>query len=119
VKPHTHDAPHFDTKLCTLPSPVDTFKIYGFLAFASFCWIVWRRSYRPTRGAAIEYVELEDVAANDEVNQTKNRVIGHGRAGRELSSGWRRECILGILKDWVSLCLFVAMGFFLQILGIL
>ena len=119
MKAHTRDPTHFDTKLCTLPSPIDTFKIYGFLAFASFCWIVWRRSYLPTRGAAIEYIELDDVATKNEENRTKNGIGGHGKAERQRCSGWRREYILGILRDWVSLCLFIAMGFFLQILGIL
>jgi len=119
MKYQTGGTPRFGTKLCTLPSPIDTFKIYGFLAIASFCWILWSRSCQPTPGAGIEYVELEDVAAKDEETQTTNRVNGHGRTRRGLYLGWRRGYILAILGDCVSLCLFVGMGFFLQILGIL
>jgi hypothetical protein len=122
TKHQKRDIPHFATKPCTLPSPIDIFKLYGLLAVISLGCIIWSHR-RPA--AEVEYFELADVA-KDEENGTNGHgiLVGEGSAGRRGrgcfagGGGWRRGDILGILRDCVSLYLFVGVGFFLQILGV-
>lgn len=98
--------PSFYTKLCLLPSPIDAYITYGFMAiFSVVCIVVahfscWRRSKR-TR-----YVELSNLWKDEES-------VG----GEERRRIWRSD-IQGIAEDCVSLFVFVGLGFVLQIVGV-
>jgi hypothetical protein len=62
MKHQKRDLPNFATKACTLPSPIDIFKLYGLLAVISLGCIIWSHRRPPTE---IEYFELQD-ASKDE-----------------------------------------------------
>lgn len=101
--------PFYGTKSCLLPSPIDGYIIYAIMAIFSIIWIVtthypfsiWRRINKN-----ITYIELENLRKVEEnvENQRTNMI-------------WRGD-IKGIGRDCLSLSIFIATCFIMQIIGL-
>src|SRR5271170_5336065 len=89
----------FETKLCTLPSPIHGYITYAFMAIISALWICavhcsgWRRSDQ-----AGQYFELDNLGKDEEIGQ-EYRLLARVRR-------WDID-IRGLIRDFASISLFV------------
>jgi hypothetical protein len=102
------DQPSLEAKLCLLPSPINGYLIYASMGVISCIWIFgthyscWRRLRKPV------HIELDNLAKEEEDLRDQQHI---GKCG------WRRD-IDGIVRDCVSLFIFIFIGFVLQIIGV-